>query len=87
MKRMMAALMAALLLCLTMCGSASAQQTGDKTVNIAVTATMTSLNPLLMDFTEVGKYTTSLAFLPLVELGSNLEFEACWPSPLLPRTT
>jgi peptide/nickel transport system substrate-binding protein len=43
-------------------------------VNIGVTDTLSSVNPLLQDGTEVVKYTTSLAFLPLVELNKNLEF-------------
>lgn len=43
-------------------------------VNIGVTDTLSSVNPLLQDGTEVLKYTTSLAFLPLVELNKNLEF-------------
>lgn len=46
----------------------------DATVNIGVTDTLSSVNPLLQDGTEVVKYTTSLAFLPLVELDKNLEF-------------
>ena len=43
-------------------------------VNIGVTDTLSSVNPLLQDGTEVVKYTTSLAFLPLVELNKDLEF-------------
>jgi peptide/nickel transport system substrate-binding protein len=43
-------------------------------VNIGVTDSLSSVNPLLQDGTEVVKYTTSLAFLPLVELNKNLEF-------------
>ena len=72
MKRL-TAMMLSLLLILSMGGAAVAEE-NNKTVNIAVTGTMTSLNPLLMDFTEVGKYSTSLAFLPLVEMNSDLEF-------------
>ena len=48
--------------------------TGEKSVNIAVTDTIGSLNPLLMDSTEVVKYAQSLTFLPLVELDENMEF-------------
>ncbi|WP_455715321.1 ABC transporter substrate-binding protein [Anaerosporobacter sp.] len=44
-------------------------------VTIGVTDTIGSLNPLLMDGTEVVKYSTSLEFLPLVELNKDLEFE------------
>lgn len=43
-------------------------------VNIGVTDNLSSVNPLLQDGTEVVKYTTSLAFLPLVELNNELEF-------------
>lgn len=43
-------------------------------VNIGVTDTLSSVNPLLQDGTEVVKYTTSLEFLPLVELNKDLEF-------------
>ncbi len=47
---------------------------GDKIVNIGVTNVIGSLNPLLLDATEVNKYAISLMFLPLVDLDSNLEF-------------
>lgn len=43
-------------------------------VNIGVTDNLSSVNPLLMDGTEVVKYTLSLEFLPLVELNRDLEF-------------
>lgn len=43
-------------------------------VNIGVTDSLSSVNPLLQDGTEVVKYTTSLQFLPLVELNKDLEF-------------
>lgn len=43
-------------------------------VNVAVTGTIPSLNPLLMEATEVGKYAMSLSFLPLVELNADNEF-------------
>ena len=46
----------------------------EKSVNIAVTSTLTSLNPLLIDATEIVKYALSLEFLPLVELNADLEF-------------
>ena len=39
-----------------------------------MTSTITTLNPLLMDNTEIVKYATSLSFLPLVELNQDLEF-------------
>lgn len=44
-------------------------------VTVGVTDTIGSLNPLLMDGTEVVKYATSLEFLPLLELNKDLEFE------------
>ncbi len=71
-KKLAAALLAVMLV-MSM-GSVSLAEENDKVVNIAVTGTMTSMNPLLMDFTEVGKYTQSLTFLPLVEMNSDLEF-------------
>ena len=50
-------------------------EVSDDIVNIGVTNTLGTLNPLLMDGGETIKYATSLMFLPLVELNSNLEFE------------
>ncbi|MDI9461791.1 MAG: ABC transporter substrate-binding protein [Saccharofermentanales bacterium] len=47
---------------------------GDKIVNIGVTNVIGSLNPLLLDATEVNKYAISLMFLPLVDLDNNLDF-------------
>lgn len=43
-------------------------------VNVGVTDSLSSVNPLLQDGTEVVKYTTSLEFLPLMELNRELEF-------------
>ncbi|NLJ97018.1 MAG: ABC transporter substrate-binding protein [Clostridiales bacterium] len=43
-------------------------------INIGVTDSLSSVNPLLQDGTEVVKHTTSLEFLPLMELNSELEF-------------
>lgn len=48
---------------------------GEKIVNVGVTDTLGTLNPLLMDGGEINKYATSLMFLPLVELDSELNFE------------
>lgn len=45
------------------------------TVNIGFSDTIGSLNPLLMDGTEVEKYAQSMEFLPLVELGQNMTFQ------------
>ncbi len=56
-------------------GAAFAETAGSgKTATVAVTGTIGTLNPLLMDNTEVVKYATSLEFLPLVELNSDLQF-------------
>ena len=46
----------------------------DKIVNIGMTDTLSTSNPLLMDATEILKYSLALEFLPLVELNSDLEF-------------
>lgn len=43
-------------------------------VNVGVTDSLSSVNPLLQDGTEVVKYTTSLEFLPFMELNRELEF-------------
>lgn len=50
-------------------------EVSDDIVNIGVTDTLGTLNPLLMDGGEINKYAISLMFLPLVELNSKLEFE------------
>ena len=44
-------------------------------VNIGVTDPIGTINPLLMDATEIVKYSSALQFLPLCELNSDLEFE------------
>ena len=51
-----------------------AQATGEKIVNVGVTGTVNTLNPLLMDGVEINKYATGLMFLPLMELDTNMEF-------------
>ena len=48
---------------------------GEKIVNVGVTDTLNTLNPLLMDGGEINKYATGLMFLPLMELDSDLQFE------------
>ena len=53
----------------------AAEQPGEKIVNVGVTNTLGTLNPLLMDGGEVNKYATGLMFLPLVELDADLNFE------------
>ncbi len=71
--RRLVALTLALVMALSLVSGAAAEE-NNKTVNIAVTGTIGSLNPLLMGATEVLKYANSLVFLPLVELNSDLEF-------------
>ncbi len=44
-------------------------------VNIGITDPVGTINPLLMDATEIVKYSSALQFLPLCELNSDLEFE------------
>jgi len=44
-------------------------------VNIGVTDPVGTINPLLMDATEIVKYSSALQFLPLCELNADLEFE------------
>jgi peptide/nickel transport system substrate-binding protein len=55
---------------------------GEKIVNIGMTDTLTSINPLLMDATEILKYAAAFEFLPLVELNSKLEFEGMLASSI-----
>lgn len=82
-------LAAAMLLSLTACGG---QNTGDaataqnvqaqsiaaneRIINVGVTNTLESLNPLLLNGGEINKYATGLMFLPLVELDKNLNFQS-----------
>ena len=70
MKKLLALVLTAVML-FSMLSFASAE---DKAVNIGVTSTLTTLNPLAVDNTEIVKYAVSLVFLPLVELNENLEF-------------
>ncbi|MBE5808395.1 MAG: ABC transporter substrate-binding protein, partial [Clostridiales bacterium] len=71
MKKLLSALLV-LMLALALVTPALADD--DKVVNIGVTSTLTTLNPLAMDNTEIVKYAVSLVFLPLVELDSQLSF-------------
>lgn len=70
MKKLIAILLACMMLA-AVPGLAAAE---DKVVNIGVTSTIATLNPLAMDATEIVKYTTSLVFLPLLEADSDLQF-------------
>ena len=71
MKKLLSLTLALCLLLNALCLSAVAE---DQAVNIGVTSTMTTLNPLAVDNTEIVKYTVSLVFLPLVELTEDLQF-------------
>ena len=62
------------LLILALLAAVPALAEGEKVVNVGVTSTLTTLNPLAMDNTEIVKYAASLVFLPLVELNADLEF-------------
>lgn len=48
---------------------------GEKIINVGVTNTIGSLNPLLLNGGEINKYATGLMFLPLMELDADLNFE------------
>lgn len=76
-----------LILSLTACGKGdktedSGNTGNEKIVNIGMTDTLSSINPLLMDATEILKYATALEFLPLVELNNKLEFEGMLASSI-----
>ena len=71
MKKLLCLVLAAVM-ALSALSFAAAEE--EKSVNIGVTSTLTTLNPLAVDNTEIVKYAVSLVFLPLVELNSNLEF-------------
>ena len=55
-------------------GTASTAATKEKIVNIGVTDSLGTLNPLLQDGGELNKYATAFLFLPLVDLDNNLKF-------------
>ena len=74
MKKLLSVLLALVMLLTAAVPFAGALAEDDKVVNIGVTSTLTTLNPLAMDNTEIVKYAVSLVFLPLVELNSDLEF-------------
>lgn len=48
---------------------------GEKIINVGVTNTLGSLNPLLLNGGEINKYATGLMFLPLMELDADLNFK------------
>lgn len=47
----------------------------EKIINVGVTNTIGSINPLLLNGGEINKYATGLMFLPLMELDADLNFE------------
>lgn len=55
--------------------SADTAASGEKIINVGVTNTLGSLNPLLLNGGEINKYATGLMFLPLMELDADLNFE------------
>lgn len=57
-------------------GASSSGKSSSDIVNIGVTDTLGSLNPLTIDATEINKYATAMMFLPLVELNSKTQFES-----------
>lgn len=69
------------LLLLTACSNSgqntpnTGNHSGQKIVNVGVTNTLETLNPLLMNGGEINRQATSLMFLPLVELDKDLNFE------------
>jgi peptide/nickel transport system substrate-binding protein len=74
---LLAVLMAAVL---SACGKGASQSGSAATsgsasiVNIGVTDTLGSLNPLTIDATEINKYSTAMMFLPLMELNGKMQF-------------
>lgn len=55
--------------------SSDTAASGEKIINIGVTNTIGSINPLLLNGGEINKYATGLMFLPLMELDADLNFE------------
>lgn len=55
--------------------SSDTAASGEKIINVGVTNTLGSLNPLLLNGGEINKYATELMFLPLMELDADLNFE------------
>ena len=48
---------------------------GEKIINVGVTDSLGSVNPFMIDQTEIGKYAIDLVFLPLVELDQDMNFQ------------
>ena len=55
--------------------SSDTAASGEKIINVGVTNTIGSTNPLLLNGGEINKYATGLMFLPLMELDADLNFE------------
>ena len=55
--------------------SSDTAASGEKIINVGVTNTIGSINPLLLNGGEINKYATGLMFLPLMELDADLDFE------------
>ena len=55
--------------------SSDTAASGEKIINVGVTNTIGSLNPLLLNGGEINKYAAGLMFLPLMELDADLNFE------------
>lgn len=68
-------LVVALVLGMSGCAGASGAGQGEKIVNVGVTDTLGSFNPMAMDMTEINKYAAGLMFLPLVEMDADLNFQ------------
>ena len=56
------------------CGSKKVE-VSDNIVNVGVTSTLGSLNPLVIDQTEINVHAVGLMFMPLVSLNDDMEFE------------
>ena len=50
-------------------------ETGANIVNVGVTDTLGSLNPLLLDAGEINRHAASLMFIPLMDLDADLNFQ------------
>ena len=74
MKHVFRSVLSLLLAATLLLGGVSLAEEQPKSVNVAVTSTITTMNPLLIGPEEVVKYALSLTFLPLVELNKELEF-------------
>ena len=65
--------------------SSDTAASGEKIINVGVTNTIGSLNPLLLNGGEINKYATGLMFLPLMELDADLNFEGMLADSITPE--